>query len=113
MPAPAQGSLKHEAALWLEPSYRVITRISCNILLMKNITVTLDDETAAWARVHAAQKNMSLSRFLGDLLHNKMHESHAYEDAMQRFLSKKPFPLSGETAPYPKREELYDRSKLR
>jgi hypothetical protein len=80
---------------------------------MKNITVTLDDETAAWARVYAAQKNMSLSRFLGDLLHNKMHESHAYEDAMQRFLSKKPFPLSGDATPYPKREELYDRGKLR
>jgi hypothetical protein len=80
---------------------------------MKNITVTLDDETAAWARVHAAQKSMSLSRFLGNLLHDKMHESHAYEDAMQRFLSKAPFRLSGEATPYPKREELYDRGKLR
>jgi hypothetical protein len=80
---------------------------------MKNITVTLDDETAAWARVHAAQKNMSLSRFLGELLHNTMHESHAYEDAMQRFFSKEPFRLSGAATPYPKREELYDRGKLR
>jgi hypothetical protein len=80
---------------------------------MKNITVTLDDETAAWARVYAAQQNKSLSRFLGELLHGKMHESHAYEDAMQRYLSKKPFPLSSETAPYPRREELYDRHKLR
>jgi hypothetical protein len=80
---------------------------------MKNITVSLDDETAAWARVHAAQKNMSLSRFLGDLLHNKMHESHAYEDAMQRFFSKEPFPFSGEATAYPKREDLYDRGKLK
>ncbi len=80
---------------------------------MKNITVTLDDETAAWARVYAARQNKSLSRFLGELLHSKMHESHAYEEAMQRFLAKKPFPLSGEATSYPKREELYDRGKLR
>ncbi len=80
---------------------------------MKNITVTLDDETAVWARVYAAKQNKSLSRFLGELLHSKMHESHAYEEAMQRFLSKKPFPLSGEATPYPTREELYDRGNLR
>ncbi len=80
---------------------------------MKNITVTLDEETATWARVYAAQQNKSLSRFLGELLHSKMHESHAYEDAMQRFLSRKPFPLGSEATPYPKREELYDRGKFR
>jgi hypothetical protein len=80
---------------------------------MKNITVTLDDETAAWARSHAAQNNLSLSRFLGDLLHRTMNESQAYEVAMQRWLSMKPFPLTGEAQPYPKREELYDRDKLR
>jgi len=80
---------------------------------MKNITVTLDDETATWAKVYAAQQNKSLSRFLGELLHTTMRESHAYEDAMQRYLSTGPFPLSGEAAPYPKREELYDRGKLR
>jgi hypothetical protein len=32
---------------------------------------------------------------------------------MQRWLSMKPFPLTGEAQPYPKREELYDRDKLR
>jgi hypothetical protein len=29
---------------------------------MKNITITLDPETAAWIRVQAAEKNMSVSR---------------------------------------------------
>jgi hypothetical protein len=80
---------------------------------MKNITVTLDDETAAWARVHAAQKNMSLSRFLGDLLHRTMGESQEYEVAMARFLAMKPMLLSDGNTPYPKREELYDRPSLR
>jgi hypothetical protein len=80
---------------------------------MKNITLTLDDETAAWARVHAAQKGMSLSRFLGDLLHRTMNESQEYEVAMARFFALKPFPLSDGNTPYPKREELYDRPSLR
>jgi hypothetical protein len=35
---------------------------------MKNITITLDEETAAWARVYAAQRNMSLSRYVGEVL---------------------------------------------
>src|SRR4029079_12497948 len=35
---------------------------SCNILRMKNITITLDPETAAWVRVHAAEQNKSVSR---------------------------------------------------
>jgi hypothetical protein len=56
---------------------------------MKNVTITLDKETAAWARVHAAQRNMSLSRFVGELLQQRMHESREYEEAMQRFLSKR------------------------
>jgi hypothetical protein len=80
---------------------------------MKNITVTLDDETAAWARVHAAHKNLSLSRFLGELLHRTMKESHAYEEAMQRFLARGPFALTGDPEPYPKREDLYDRANFR
>src|SRR5882762_7765411 len=43
---------------------------------MKNITVTLDEETAAWARTYAAQQNKSLSRYLGELLNDTMRESH-------------------------------------
>jgi hypothetical protein len=32
---------------------------------MKNITITLDPETAAWVRVQAAEQNLSVSRFIG------------------------------------------------
>jgi hypothetical protein len=81
---------------------------------MKNITVTLDEKTAAWARVHAAKRNMSLSRFLGEVLHEKMGESREYEEAMRRWLSRKPRTVNlSDGQPYPKREELYDRKVLR
>jgi hypothetical protein len=81
--------------------------------MLKNITVTLDEKTAAWVRVYAARQDKSVSRFLGELLQRAMRESREYEDAMQRYLAKKPSRLNRENAPYPKREELHERSHLR
>ena len=81
---------------------------------MKNITVTLDKETAAWARVHAAQRNMSLSRFVGELLQKHMGEAREYEEAMRRYLSKGPFKaLRGSPERYPARDELHERARIR
>ena len=77
---------------------------------MKNVTITLDEETAAWARVHAAQRNVSLSRFVGELLRERMSESQEYDRAMRRYLSRGPFKaLKGKPERYPKRDELHDR----
>jgi hypothetical protein len=81
---------------------------------MKNVTITLDEETAAWARVHAAQRNQSLSRFVGELLQSHMREAREYDDAMRRFLSRRPFTsLKGPPERYPSRDELHDRARLR
>lgn len=80
---------------------------------MKNVTITLDKETAAWTRVHAAQRNLSVSRFVGEVLREHMRESREYEAAMKRYLALKPFPLTGPPQRYPKREELYDRPVFR
>lgn len=46
---------------------------------MKNVTITLDSKTAAWARVYAARRNVSLSRFVGELLRERMRESREIE----------------------------------
>ena len=80
---------------------------------MKNVTITLDEETAAWARVHAAEQGKSVSRLVGEMLRERMKRDLTYEEAMHRFLSWKPRPLSQAGTPYPKREELYDRGRLR
>ena len=81
--------------------------------LLKNITITLDDEAAAWARVYAAGQNKSLSRFLGELLERTMRESREYDDAMRQYLSKRPSHLNGEGVSYPGREELHERTHVR
>ena len=80
---------------------------------MRNVTITLDEQAAAWARVRAAEKAMSLSRFLGELVHREMRHSREYEEAMRAALAEKPLKLKGPWKPYPKREELYDRPVLR
>lgn len=80
---------------------------------MKNITITLDEETAAWARVYAAQRNMSLSRYVGEVLRERMRHSRAYEDAMKRFLAQKPVKLKRPTDRYLSREQANERAGLR
>lgn len=80
---------------------------------MKNITITLDAETAAWARVHAAQQSESLSRFVSGILHQRMREAGEYERAMRQWLAEKPVKLKAPAERYPTRDELYDRGRLR
>jgi hypothetical protein len=80
---------------------------------MKNVTITLDERAVEWARVRAAERDMSLSRFVGELIHDKMRHSREYEEAMRAALAFKPLVWEGPWKPYPKREELYDRPVLR
>jgi hypothetical protein len=74
---------------------------------LRNVTVTLEEDVARWARVYAARRDSSLSRVLGDMLRERMAEEDKYEKAMRRALARKPFLKSN--GRYPSREELHDR----
>jgi len=80
---------------------------------MKNITITLDPDTAKWVRIKAAEQNKSVSRFVGDLLQQQMKERANYQRAMERFLSKPPIKLRDSNEPLPTRKELYDLARIR
>lgn len=80
---------------------------------MKNVTITLDDETAARARVKAAEQNVSLSRYIGEVLRQHTRGDDEYERAMRRALGRKPVRLLKPGERYPTREELYDREAMR
>jgi hypothetical protein len=80
---------------------------------MKNITITLDEKTAARARRQAAQAGVSLSRYVGELIEKSLRHSRDYERAMQRFFARQSRVINESGSPYPKREELYDRGRLR
>ena len=78
---------------------------------MKNVTVTMDDTVAEWARMEAARRNTSVSRLVGQMLAEKMRHDDAYERAMREALEFKSFGES--TGPFLKREEIYDRAARR
>jgi hypothetical protein len=77
---------------------------------MKNVTITLDNETTARARVKAAERNISLSRYIGEVLREHTRGDDEYERAMRRALAWKPF--TGRER-YLTREEIYDRAAMR
>lgn len=78
---------------------------------LRNITVTLEEGVARWARVQAAIKDTSVSRFLAQILKERMIESDGYDAAKRRALARKPFLKSD--GRYLTREEAHDRARLR
>ncbi len=76
---------------------------------MKNVTITLDEKVARWARIKAAEQEKSLSRMLGELLQEKMLEEEHYQASMQQYLAQPARILKKQGARYPRREELYGR----
>ena len=78
---------------------------------LRNITVTLEEQVARWARIEAARNEISVSRFLGAILKERMLNRDSYERAMRRALARKPFLETD--GHYMSREEVHDRSHLR
>jgi len=80
---------------------------------MKNVTITLDEDTAQWIRVQAANRATSVSRVVGEMLRERRVQESEYQLAMARFLERGPEMLKDEDEKYPDRDSLYDRSILR
>jgi hypothetical protein len=75
---------------------------------MRNVTVTLEDEVARWARLLAAREEKSVSRLLGEVLREKMLAERGYDAAMKSYFSRKPRRLK-KSGGYPSRDELHER----
>lgn len=81
---------------------------------MKNVTISLDEKVARWARVKAAEQDKSLSRFLAELLEERMRpEPGDRVEFLQVFRSVKPVRLREPGEKLPTRDELYDRKLFR
>jgi len=78
---------------------------------LRNVTVTLEEEVARWARIEAAKKETSVSRLLGTILKERMTEADGYERAMRRALARKAFLKTN--GRYLTREQVHDRASLR
>jgi hypothetical protein len=77
----------------------------------QNMTITVDEDVARWARIRAAEENTSVSRLVGDLLRDHMRQRQRFEQARRQFQALRSRVIS--SAPYPTREELHDRAGLR
>jgi hypothetical protein len=75
---------------------------------MKNVTVSLSEELARWARHWAAEHESSVSGLLSLLLQEKRESEMLYKSSMDRFLSRPATRLSDGSG-YPSRDELHDR----
>jgi hypothetical protein len=80
---------------------------------VKSVKVMLDDDTAARARARAGERNLSLSRYIADVLRKELGGMDEYEAAYRAWRKRKPFPLKGSPEPNPKRADLYDRPIFR
>jgi plasmid stability protein len=80
---------------------------------LRNVTITLDEQTAAWVRLHAARHDTSVSRIVGEMLREKMRGAREYEAAMRRFLAKPPSSMTRRGQRLPSRDEINDRAGLR
>lgn len=75
---------------------------------MKNVTITVDEEVARWARIEAARRGTSVSRMVGEMLAEKMRQDEAYSAAMESFLAREPQVLKRQGG-YPARGDLHER----
>jgi len=78
---------------------------------LRNITITLEESIARWARIEAARRDTSISRLLAGILKERMLEEDAYQGALRRALARKPFLKTN--GRYLSREEVHDRPGLR
>jgi len=76
---------------------------------VRNVTVTLDDETARWVRLEAARRDTSMSRLIGQLLRDRMADDDRYERALRSYLERPTVAMSSAGGSYPSRDELYNR----
>jgi len=78
---------------------------------LRNITITLEENLAHWARIEAARSDTSVSRFLAEILKERMMQKDEYQAAKRRALARKPFLKTD--GRYLSREQAHDRERLR
>ena len=60
--------------------------------MLKNVTITLTEEVAKWARTKAAEQNTSVSKLVGRMLEEKMRQTDEYWTAYEQLKRIKPIP---------------------
>ena len=80
---------------------------------VKNIAITLDEETARWARIEAAKRGTSVSKLVGQMIEERREQESERRAVLERFMAMPPKALKDADAACPSREHRYDRPELR
>ena len=68
-------------------------RIQCYAdFVLKNITITVSEDAARWARRKAAEENTSVSKLVGRMLEEQMRRGDSYEQAYEKWRKLRPIP---------------------
>ena len=78
--------------------------------MLKNVTITVEEETLKWARHQAADHGTSVSKLVGEMLTREMRRSGSYWKAFEEWKKLKPFPMSRPVGSI-SREETHERGK--
>jgi hypothetical protein len=76
--------------------------------VLKNVTVTVEEDALRWARRQAAEKNTSVSKLIGRMLEDEMRRTDEYWKAYERLKKIKPIP-GVDASKRLNRDEVYDR----
>jgi hypothetical protein len=77
--------------------------------MKRNVTVSMDEDTARWVRVEAAKRDISVSQYLGEVLAERRRRAEGYEAARARFMAREPRSIRGAGDPLPSRADLHER----
>ena len=79
---------------------------------VKNVTITVTERVARWARLYAAKHETSVSKVVGRMLEERMNQEEGYAAAMRRDAGRQPLVLK-KSGGYPTRDDIHERSGLR
>ena len=65
--------------------------------MLKNVTITVTEEAASWARKKAAEENTSVSKLVGRMLESQMRMGDEYKRAHRRWKKTRPLPIDAAT----------------
>jgi len=77
--------------------------------VLKNVTITVEEEALKWARRQAAEKGTSVSKLVGQMMEREMRNRDSYWKAYEDWKKLKPVPTLG-VLPV-RREDTYDRGR--
>ena len=77
--------------------------------MAKNLTITVDEEALRWARHEAAEKGISVSRLVGQMLEREMRQTDSYWKAFEKWKQLSAKGLDVDAANRLTREEAHER----